>query len=295
MAETSIHRIAAIALDSTVLDQISAHAYGLNASVLSQRDAGKIEMNFRSMVYASPTFSVTTPALGIALGAIGMRPIAISSYVDGFLSKHVGTGVAGGTTPHSKIRFSGGLIVPRRLSAQQGGAASLDFEVIATSANGTTAPHSLITGVDLPASQTKELFTLGQLTIGDQVVGMESFELDYGLDVQVLPSDGDVYPRTVVTMGANPTFSVTAHDVGVLDSANFQQGMNRTEDTTITLAKLGDGGTLAGSGDITFTLAEAFIHTTSIGGDEPSAAMSNLRIRPRHDGTNPVVALSIDS
>lgn len=285
----------AIEINATIIDQITSRSFELGHEVQTLRGDGNVDEHFATIIASRPRFTLTTTALAKALTVCGFGGLDLSSGADIWFQKVAAKGTRAGSSSHTRVTYSDGLLLPRRISASQGQIATMEFEGIATSDDGTTAPMSIATSASLAGSPgTTEAFTLGPVSVGGSTLaGVTEVEVDFGIEEALIESDGGVYPRDAYINARRPRISIKTTNVAELTSTDFQKAdpVGAT-DTVITFYKLAEDGTLAGSGDKTITIDQGIMRVVEGGGDEDSGDLLTLEIIPTYDGTNAVLVIA---
>lgn len=285
----------AIEINATIIDQIQSRSFELGHDVQTIRGDGNVDELFATIIASRPRSQMATTALAKALTVCGYSGLDLSSGCDIWFQKVAAKGTRAGTLSHAKVVYSDGLLVPRRISAQQGQLATYELEIIATADDGTTAPHSISTGATLAGSpDTTEAFTLGPVSVGGSALaGVQEVTVDFGIEEALIESDGGVYPRDVYINARRPRITIRTTDIATLSSTDFQKAdpVSAT-DTVITFYQLAEDGTLTGSGDKTVTIDQGIMRVVEGGGDEDSGDMLTLEITPTYDGSNAVLVIA---
>ena len=231
---------------------------------------GEVYATYSSLTAGAPSFRVTTADVDAALDAIAVAGTAVSSNTAMWSRAYSGGGsrVAGATASHHKILVNAGLCVLRRLSARHGDHATVDFEVIANK-SGSTAPVTYSEGVALPGSTlgADELWTLGSVSLNGAIEGVESVEVDFGVDVLSEAKDSDIYPTFLSVRRVMPSLRIRSTNIDLTSSLTEDGLSYSASQVVVTLAKRAEGGTFAGSGDKTLTMGKCRVDVVSISDD----------------------------
>ena len=283
------YTVYAIGINATIIDQIQSRSFDLGHEVITLGGDGSVDDQFAAIIASRPRATLTTTAIAKALTVCGFDGLDLSSGCDLWFQKLLSEGKRAGTLAHVKVSYSDGMLLPRRLSAQQGQVANYELEVIAVASDGVTAPHSITTGATLTGSpSTSEAFTLGPVSVnGSALAGVSDVGIDFGIEEHVLEADGGLYPKNVSIMKRRPKITIQTTNIAELTGSDFQVGDSiPVVDTVLTLYKLAEGGALAGSGDKTITIDEGMMVVREGSGDDDSGDTLTLEIIPTYDGTN---------
>ena len=290
---TALHTLYAVDVDSTLIDQITNQAVSPNVANLVRRTDGQVYPTYAAAGAISPTISFTTEALATALGKVGTTGF----FVDGdggntvicFFQKLDNGGTRAGATSHLKIAVNEGIVIPRRLHADASGA-TLDYDLIATW-DGTNDPLVFTASQSLAGSPSgDEGFVLGPVKInGTQLDGVQSMDLDFGIQEIVRGSDGEEYPRYVAIGAIAPMISITCDDAEAINTFGIDGTAQGGTQSEIYIRALAEGGARAANNasshiKILNTASKGRIHVDSVGGSDIMAA--TVTITPTSAGTS---------
>lgn len=220
-----------------------------------------VEPTFVATVRQEPRVRFTTTDIKGALDLCGISGLAIPSGGGGdqlldlwFAKRTVGDAFASGSV-HTRVRVNAGLLVPRPMNVSIGQRASIEYELIAISADGDAAPFvieknqalpSLTTGVT--GAWTVGPWYLNGVLIDDEGTPTNSPVTGFGFDpgITVNTPGGKVYPTIAYIASRNPTLSMTTLDVDQVASATIPiVGEARSSATRGFLRALVAGGAIA--------------------------------------------------
>lgn len=194
-------------------------------------------------------------------------------------------------TTGMKFTIPKALIVPRTLSASQGQHATLAVEAVMRSSDGTTAPFSVAEGQTVPTADTvDEWFTLGPVTVNGADVGLvQTWSLDFGIDVAVVQGDGDLYPTVIYIRSIKPV--ITFDTLAAANLATW--GIGGTNNVvTATLLKGANAGR-AGSGDKVVTTAASRVTVQELSGSHNGESVLRCQaVCASDDGANHPITIS---
>lgn len=174
---------------------------------------GQVHSRRQSIVGVAPrgTFSTIDIADALAVtGGLGCSVAGLSGFLNLYLQPAIDGGTRSATGP--KYTYRKGILVPRRLTVQQDGDATLDLEVIA-SWDGQNDPIVVTTSVTLPNFAQVDALTLGPAQIaGITLNGLKQLVVDFGISVRTESYNGSIYPRECSIITQMPTISLRGID-----------------------------------------------------------------------------------
>ena len=257
---------------------------------------GKVDPEFASIMDIEPRGTIITTGIDKGLTVCGVDALAITDDVDIFFQKVAANSTRTSGSAHAIMTIATGLLVPRRISAQQGQVATYELEVIAASTDGTTAPHSIAASSALAGSPaTDEQFTLGVFTLNGSAVACQGVEIDFGIDVKVERADGSPYPCLVYVHERMPSITITVPDVASITGAGFQAGTAISSSTKVQLLSMAQNGTRNATGHVECTVAEGLVTVEENGGDGSRIDQGTITITPTYNGSADILAFSTTS
>lgn len=277
----------------------------LNTSLATQVEAadGEVFASFGSLVKGSPAGRFSSLDLKATLDAIGVTSTAIPGSGGATLffrrMSQGGTRDAANAGTHVSALFNTGIMVPRRISARSGDAARIEAEFFAIQ-NGGTAPVTYSGTANLPANTpgTAAIWTVGKIVLNSTVLdGLESTDLDFGVNVLVESRDSDVYPTFASVRSQRPTIRVRGVHIDQLPGAAVTaDGFYYTATQVVVYFRArAEGGTFVADGTashIKFTLGKCRVEGQSIGGDPK---VLDLLITPWLDTGGPNNPLAVNT
>ncbi len=298
-----------LTLNATQIGGVTAQNVMLDPVVRGEPTSGSIHTALVNMIAQAPRAAVTSlnvAALLAVVGQFGYR--ATGAGIKLYAQKHAAGGTRAGVASHKSWTIAAqptadGMVIPRRLSVQHGGDATLDMEIIATCGTDDDTVHPVVIGegVSLPTVTDAERYALGPVTLGSVALdSITGFELDFGLSVEALGSDGKLYPKFISVVQARPTFTLRGlNPQWVKDSGAIPMLGKALEhaDTKLYLRKRSDGGTFVADGTaqhIKITAA-GLAYSSEIFNAATGAAETALTIMCKHDGTNNPIVINTAS
>lgn len=192
-----------------------------NSETRGEITDGGVHPVFQSLVAQAPIASFTTMAIQAALDAFSLAGfnLNITDVPDGldiFARKQKIGATRETTSVHRRYRIYHGVIVPRTLSVEQGGDATLPFDVVIYY-DGTNNPVIVTDSIAIPATALtgdKERYGIGKINIGGtEIVGVRSVQIDFGLNVVAVTADGEIWPTFAHVQTQTPSVVITGIDV----------------------------------------------------------------------------------
>jgi len=292
-AITNVYTIAAVKLNSTLIDAITAQSIKPGLAALVLGGSGAIDPTFVGIGEIRPEFTFTTTAIKSALAACGISGLALTGGTV-FFQKTILGGVRGSTLAHVKGTIVAGIAIPVSLRAAQGGAASIEYRIILTSADGTTAPIAFAASQTLETGQgtVPNAYTLGAVTInGTELVGVQSLSIDFGIGVWVSNGSGLVYPTHSAISSRAPVITIQTLDCDQFVTMGLDGAAQGATNSTIVLGDLTEGA-VVGTSPITFTIDEGLFYYEEISGSHGERLGGSVKLIPTFDGTAAIMAIS---
>lgn len=198
---------------------------------------------------------------------------------------------------HRMWKFAAGIMIPRRLSIQQGGNAEFTAEVLGRY-DGTNEPiapnesQALAGTLTDPARWSMGIVTLGAVSGG--IVGKQSLEIDFGVNADQVGEDGEVWPENIdldaylarITIGSIDTSLVAAAKIPLVGKAATHAN------TKIDLRKRDGGGFASGSVHINVTVDGLCYADNVFDADGNQRGTCDLVCLARYDGSNAPLVIS---
>jgi hypothetical protein len=285
-----------------LITQITGESVALGA-VLDAADAdGMVDPTHVAVLSQQPVLRFTTSALAVALAACGIDAAIIdgSHLLDMYFQMLDPAGIRKTGSNAIKVAVGLGLLVPRGLRAPNGGAATLDYEAWAISADGSTAPIVVTTAQALPTGTpgVTARWTAGPVKINGTSIGeasVQSIAFDPGLRVQPGGGDGLVFNSSVSVMSRQPSFIVQTTNLAILNTLGISGTAQGDTDSVIYLRKLAQDGTRVGNATaehISFSIDAGIWNADDAAAPMRAPGVATVRCLPRYDGTNAIVVIS---
>lgn len=226
---------------STVLSGTYNQATERNFTVEQPDADGSIYAHTSAITALSDAISGGCYDIESALALMGVGGAAVTSCVV-FDAQVARTGGKSGSSVHVKRSIANGLLVPRSLSLMQKSSATLSFSLGAynTSAGAgiVTAASQALTNATAGGAGT--LFGLGPLSINGSVVDdVMQVDVDFGLQVDDLESEGDVGVKLRTILGARPMVRFRTSNAAY--AATVGDGLEVTEAIVVCRKRSADG------------------------------------------------------
>lgn len=274
---------------------------GITTSTLSQGiqtlvagHSGNVDMKHTSTETVAPVITFASNDVKTILDTVPLDgvQITVASTLEAHLREmpHGGTRSAGAT--HTILTINEGLLVLDSITAQHlGGFATVNCRAIAVF-DGTNAPVVPSTGASATTTALAGTWVLGPTKLSSGTFeGVQSFNLDFGLNVEVGGGAGNVYPDHASVLSRAPSLSFTTKDVSAI-TANHLAGV---QDATVVqyLTHIVEGGGRVADATITHIslTMQGQVAFESAGGPHGSTSDFTVRVTPNWDGTNAIVVV----
>lgn len=307
MSVTATHTLYGIEAGTGVLiGGITRQNIATNSQINGEVTSGEVYRRFLSLYQQKITPGFSTLAIAAALGQVGVSGVSIADMTGGldlFAQKNLCGGTRSSGSTHRRFTFSKGILVPRRLSVNHGGDATLDYEAV-IAYDGVNAPVVITDSIALPTGLLgmTERFTMAGMTIGSVSVGAkQSWSIDFGIDAVGEGADSDIYDTCSYIRTIQSQLTVESIDVGLLAAANIPlTGKVATHATTsIYLRKRLSGGTgFVADGTpehVKITCDGLIVPDNAFTADGGNSGRVSFTLPLRYDGTNAPVIINTAS
>ena len=283
------------------IDQVSDFSFDPAINALLLGSDGAVDPTYVAVMSQSPSMALSTSALATVLAACGISGLSVVADADEFgadfyLQKLLEGGTRAVGNSHLRMRSSKGMLIPLSLTASQGALATLSMSYVPIF-DGTLDPvviSNIAPLVGAPA--VGEAFTLGPVYVnGAQVEGVQSVTINFGISLEVIGSDGGVWPTFVSIGSRRPTISVETTDASILNTFGLTGAAQAATDSAVYFTKMAEGSTRVAdltAEHISFTVDAGHIGVGAISATHPGRASAGLTITPTYDGTNAIIAIS---
>jgi hypothetical protein len=180
--------------------------------------AGEISPKHVSLVAQRAMGNFSTFALPTAIDATGLKALCIATVTEPgvtyYLQKHTDCGGVTSGSVHRSLKVSAGVVVPRRISCDHQGHATIDYDVVITKESGNDAVVISDTA-DMPTigEDAGGRWTLGGCTIGGVALNdYTRLEIDLGNTVETRGTESDIWDVYVEVRTHAPTITISGID-----------------------------------------------------------------------------------
>lgn len=279
-------------IDSTLIAGVTSQSISPGIQTRGDATDGTLYQRSTSVASLSPTAEFTTQSINAALAAIGLGvdigTLAGGLGVELYAQETTSTSRAG-TLAHRKYAFADGLIVPRTLTCDHQGDATLTVAILPIG-DASNAPMAETDSVTLGSIAAHDVFTLGDLTLESIAMAkLKSLSIDFGIDAQLETWASSLWPREAWINTIKPVITFTCMDVTMLGSTKIPlTGLSVSHaNTTASLRKRANHATLVADGTaehVKFTACGLAIVAAAYEDGQP-ATLSG-RVECDYDGTN---------
>ncbi len=269
-------KLNAVSIAGTVIGQITDQVISNDLSIILADDTGSIYNRKAAINGQDIRVRFSTNAIKTALATIGLtgQPLAALTPCKLYF-QHFDNADQIAVDDATIFEIPVGQAIWRSLTAPNDDAASADFEVVAISEDGSTAPWTKTTG------QADAVCTTEETYITDGSTGVKQIQIDTGIEMVQDRGDDDMFTKFCSIKSIQPRVTITQTDMGTLTPA--------VDLGSVSLRDLVSGATSRGAAPITFTFGEELDHVSEIGGPE---GMTTHQITPVWDGTNAPIVIT---
>lgn len=255
---------------------------GLNPGLRTMVESGDGEVygSFGSLVAGAPVAKFTSVDMKAVLDQVPFAGMLVDSDgthpgVELYQRKMKQGGTRETTSVHHKTTIANGLAVLRRISARHQEAATVDVEVYARQA-GATAPLAFDEAAALPSHNAgpDAIWTVGKIVLNATTVeGIESIDIEPGVNVVSEGKDSDVYPTFCSIMSISPRVSFRTRHIDLTTTLTEDGAYYTATQVVVYLRKRAEGGTFTADGTaehIKFTLGKCRVELVAVEGEPKS-------------------------
>jgi hypothetical protein len=255
--------------------------------------SGVIDPRMKGILTKRPLFTFGTQAINTALGLIGIDglPVTTSAKVKFYIQQMSQGGLKTAGSAHYLITVNEGIVVPKRLSVSQDGVAVIEYDAYAVNAaNDGTAPVTRTAASALAGTLVHdEGYTAGAITInGTEINLIQSWELDFGIRVNIISGSGSVYPVFCAIIERNPTLTFRTLDAGVL-AVLTEAGISLASGAVAKLRTVTKNASVHATTGLGFTFNAGLGYLTDIGGQHGAEVGYGGMLCPTYDGSNAII------
>lgn len=304
----SIHNLYSVYLNDAspiTLPGIVTQNVRTGTEVGSETSSGAVYPDHLAVNRQRPGADFSSVCLPTCLAAIGLTGLNIGGLTTGlelFAFKHADGGGRASGSVHRKYSVKQGIVIPRRITCEDGGDAQVFYEVIPTW-NGSVDPIVIAdTSAAVAAVQATERHTIGKATIaGLTLASIRSWELDFGIEAVAEAADSDIFPKQVTIMECRPVLTLKGVDIEWMKSTNIPlAGKSGTHANTIVYLRkrlqTAAGFVADGTAEhCKFTLAGLAWVDEVFSKGAKGAAECTVKLAAKYDGTNAPVIIATAS
>lgn len=284
---------------------IVEQSISMGNTIRSAPTSGELFPRYQAIVQQIPNAQITSLNVARAIDACGFlgKKITATTNPGVTLYEYFWDDAAGrkSGSAHRKYNIRKGLIVPRTLSVAHDGDARITYHFLPIT-DGTNDPLIETDSVPVVVQADDERFAIGPMTIGSITIDhIQSFEIDFGLDINLLAADSDLFATFAGIATIQPSITIRGIDAKLLAAAKIPRvGQIGTHaNTTFHLRKRTEGGAgfvSAGTPEhIKFTAAGLAYVDNAMSGSGGDPAESSLIMPLRYDGTNDPITVDTTS
>jgi len=255
---------------------------------------GQYDNEFVAILQKSPAFGFTTQQIGAALTLAGIDGVSLAtSNVTLWLRRRAVGGLKASGAVNIKAVGSAGILYPTGLRASLFQPATLSYRavMIDAAAAGTSGLAITASQADPAYDVTQELYTVGTFTFNATPVdGVQSVEIDFGIEVYTAGQDGLVFPTFVSIVRRRPVVRLTVADPAV--QATISEGGTAIGTTAVVNLRGVTNKGIPGATGHGFTINDGVGYLSGIRGGDGSEQVSEVTIVPNYDGTNAPIAVA---
>lgn len=261
----SLHDLHGVLLDTTKVAGVNARNITGGGEVRAEPADGNLNPTFISTTGQKPAASFTTMAIATALAKLNAADGTYWTITGAGCVMYARTHVAGGTRAgaslHRSYTFNLGIVIPRTLTVDHQGDATLDCDVIITY-DGNNDPVVISADtISLPSGfndiERFALPTSGGIVIGNDdgsptpatLSSVRSMSIDFGVTATTEGADSDVWDTQSSIQSIAPVITLNGIDIawlqasGITDKVPFAGLSIEHASTAIYLRKRATGGT----------------------------------------------------
>ena len=307
---SAIYSLYALKIGDTVIDQITSQSIAPGLTEMLISGDGSLDNEHVSVSAQDPTITFRTTAIQEVLDALSVSGLVIaeegsSNGIEAwFLKRAKGGGFEAGAE-HLRLLIDSAVMVPMTATATHPEAAEIECTLHVIWDGSANNPIQIDKDQALPnfSPSITDVFTIGPWWVnGTKLVGMRDFAVDFGLQVEVQSSDGEVWPRSAHIMSRGASMTGTTLDMAILDDTVGLGIIGEVQSggefgIRAFLKKKEQGAAVhadASTEHIRFSIAEGRISPSDGSATHPSEGTVGLLVTPTSDGVHNPVAYATD-
>jgi hypothetical protein len=272
-----LHAMTAQSAAALYIDGVRGLSLNPGLRTVVEAGDGEVYGSFGSLVAGAPVARISSVDVKAVLDAVGLAGMLVDSDgthpgVELYQRRMAQGGTRASGSVHHKTTIANGLAVVRRISAQHQEAATVDVEVYARK-DGSTAPLAFDEAAALPSHNAgpDAIWTVGPVDLnGTDIEGIESVDIDLGVDVLSEGKDSDVYPTFCSIRAIRPTIRLRTRHVDLTTTLTEDGAYYAASQVIVYLRKRAEGGTFVADGTaehISLTLGKCRVEVVGVEGD----------------------------
>jgi hypothetical protein len=215
--------LSAVKAGATLLPQVRSTRLAPDLKKAVEGGDGSPYASFVGVNQANPSFAFTSRAISILLTKAGMSGCATATATPlvSYWQAMMNQGLRASGSVHVKLQMNDGFLFPEKVSASQT-EATVDMKWLGIS-DGINDPYAATLASALTDSPMEtEEFVCGPVYVnGTAVPGIQSLDVDFGLNVVCEYSDGLVFPTKVWVEVVRPSISFTTLEMNYQDTVKL--------------------------------------------------------------------------
>jgi len=295
MSVTRLHSHYGIVVDSAKIGAITKQNIAIENEVNGEPTSGEIYRRWLSLYKQRVAPGFSTLAIAAALDAVGVVGASIDDMAAGltfYAQKHAQGSSRSAGAVHRKFTMTGGILVPRTLTVEHGGDATLDYEAVVTF-DGVNDPVVWTDAVTLPTGFTDgERFTLGPTTLGGELLEEKTrMVLDFGITAEGEGADSDIWATLASIRTVLPSMTLDGLDIEWLKSTCIpltgKQATHANSTVYLRKRKLADQFEDDATAEhIALTVDGMIVPDEAFSASDTTPGTVSLTVPLRYDGTN---------
>lgn len=297
MAVNAIHTLSSIDVTGSSafnLHQLNSRSMDPGIAMAINHASGQVSPSFAGVMKLDPMISGVTTELArfltnvSALTGLYISGAAAYLTLDCYFAKMALGGVRDTGSTHVKVGgITKALIIPKQISATIDQEATVTFDIVLFSSDGTTAPWTYTGSSALPtAAYADEKFTVGTANInGTSVSNLIGITYDTGLSHISYRCDGFQYPTFVAIKTVNPTITLKTSDIVNLSTYGISGTAQSSTASNVYFKKMKNMGVRTADATaehikISTTASYGYITVEALSASNNDVAETGLKITP---------------
>lgn len=208
---------------------------------------GDMDVHNKALISAAPTAVFQSSDLKgmLDITSLDVDELDLTHKIELNWREKLDGGSYAGAGADVQALFNKGVLFPQTLNCQHGQICTLSMNVAGTW-DGTTDPVTLAKNATAPAEVVQDyMFTLRAIkwgAAGALTMAQESLSLDFGFEVELKGSDGELFPSFASQKSRTPVLKIGSHDLAAAIDNSYKGVQDGTNDLIIYLARLQEGG-----------------------------------------------------